>query len=181
MMTKRLIAGTRSGSVASFGFEMEPEDWIALAAVGATVVAIIFGYLRGRDSRRQTERRARGERQHTRTLVRDDRMFDARRSAYEGTLDLIQHRLRHPQVGIELDLRIDPDYRLFAWFAPYSINAEAYADGIDEPILAVGDTGYVMSFYGDAELIDQLVGRAGIDRAAVDRFLRSDPVPALRA
>jgi hypothetical protein len=71
---------------------MEPENWVALAAVAATVVAMILGYLQGQDNRRQTERLAQGERQHARTLARDDRMFDARRNAYESTLDLIQHR-----------------------------------------------------------------------------------------
>ena len=71
---------------------MEPGDWIALAAVGATVVAMLFGYLQVRDSRRQTERLADGERQHARTLASDNRMFNARQTAYERALDLVQSR-----------------------------------------------------------------------------------------
>jgi len=71
---------------------MKSGDWIALAAVGATVVAMLFGYLQGRDSRRQTERLADGERQHARMLASDNRMFNARQTAYEGALDLVQSR-----------------------------------------------------------------------------------------
>jgi hypothetical protein len=71
---------------------VEPSDWIALAAVGATAVTIVVAYFQAKDSRRHTERLARVERKHARQVARDDRMFDARRSAYEGVLELLQHR-----------------------------------------------------------------------------------------
>jgi hypothetical protein len=75
---------------------IEAADWIALAAVGATVVTVIVSaivsYLLARNDRQHTERLAAAEQQQTRALARDDRMFDARRNAYEGMLQLLQHR-----------------------------------------------------------------------------------------
>lgn len=91
----------------------------------------------------------------------------AQQVQFRGRTIFGTRRRPDPRIGVELDLTTETDFLLFSSFAPYSINAEAFADGLDKPILSVGDTGYVMSFYGDEELVDQLVDRAGIERAAV--------------
>jgi len=60
---------------------VKPSDWIALAAVLATVTAAVAGYLFSYFQMKQT-----------RTIARDDRLFASRSEAYLKTLRLISHR-----------------------------------------------------------------------------------------
>lgn len=72
-------------------------------------------------------------------------------------------------MGIELDLQNQEHLDLIRLFGPYSIHCEVFVEGLASPSITAHDSGWSLSFLGDAELAAKVAQGAGVDAATLYR------------